>query len=643
MGVPVALPASRKVRALAAYLALATRPLGRTHLCELLWDEPSDPRGELRWCLSKLRGVFDTPGRRRIESSGDLIRLDLNDCYVDAHEVAAATQSGVGLLDSARLRELAALFAGELLDGLQMDGHPHFDTWLIGQRRRFHACRTAILEQLVRSLPAESDEVFGSLEQWVELARLDQRAHEYLLRALTQRGRMREAEVHLAATVRLFQTEGLDATPLRDAWRDIRGRESNRSASVTTGPELLTPESPKPTTRRASIAVMPLVEATSEGGARGGVADGLSHDIITRLAKLRSVAVIARGSVFALSERSVGPEEAGRTLNVDYVASGSVRRPKGRIIVTMELIETHTARIVWAEDFDYKIDDAFLVLDEIGNRIVSSIASEIEAAERNRALLKHPNSLDAWEAYHRGLWHMYRFNGPDNDQAHQFFQMAVRLDPTFARAHAGLSFTHWQNAFLHRTAERTLESDRALACAEQSLLVDDRDPAAHWAMGRALWLRGQQDESLRELDRAIDLSPNFALGHYTLSFVHSQSGDPRAAIRYSDHSRHLSPFDPLLFAMLTSRALAHVRLGELDEAASWSINAIARPNAHNHVRAIAAHCLALAGRHEEARAITAQIHKSQPQYRIDDFLTAFHFAPDLAATFRQCAKTIGLD
>ena len=81
--------------------------------------------------------------------------------------------------------------------------------------------------------------------------------------------------------------------------------------------------------------------------------------------------------------------------------------------------------------FDQKIDDAFLVLDEIGNRIVASIANEIETIERNRAILKPPNSLDAWEAHHRGLWHMYRFNKADNEQARHFFEMAVRLDPTF--------------------------------------------------------------------------------------------------------------------------------------------------------------------------------------------------------------------
>ena len=209
----------------------------------------------------------------------------------------------------------------------------------------------------------------------------------------------------------------------------------------------------------------------------------------------------------------------------------------------VELVETRTARIVWAETFDQKLDDAFIVLDEIGNRIVACVASEIETSERNRAVLQPPNSLDAWEAHHRGLWHMYRFTRQDNDHARHFFEMSVRLDPTFARAHAGLSFTHFQSAF-QGWGPRGPEIDRAFQTAGQSLMVDDRDPAAHWAMGRALWLRGEHGQSFLELEQAVDLSPNFAMGHYTLAFVRSQAGNPDAAVSASDHARHLSPYDP---------------------------------------------------------------------------------------------------
>lgn len=173
------------------------------------------------------------------------------------------------------------------------------------------------------------------------------------------------------------------------------------------------------------------------------ITEGLTHDIITRLAKLRSLFVIARGSVFALAEQGIGPEEAARRLDVDYFTTGMVKRNSDRILVSIQLAEARTARIVWSEEFDLKPDEAFLVLGSIGDMIVASIASEIETAERNRAILKPPNSLNAWEAYHRGLWHMYRFTKADNDLAQGFFRRSSEIDPIFAGAFAGVSFTHW--------------------------------------------------------------------------------------------------------------------------------------------------------------------------------------------------------
>ena len=442
-------------------------------------------------------------------------------------------------------------------------------------------------------------------------------------------GDVRESEEYVAASVPP-ESEGI---PRRE-------REAQTARSLaTTALSGIDRSSVRIEPRRASVAIMPFRDMSHLSSIRGGIGDGFAHDIITRLAKLRSLFVIAQGTVFALHERNVGPEDAGRALNVDYVVSGSLQQRETRLIVEVELAETRSGRIAWTETFDQKLDDAFQVLDEIGDRIVTSIASEIELIERNRAILTPPNSLDAWEAHHRGLWHMYRFNQADNIKAQKFFKTAVGLDPTFARAYAGLSFTHWQSAF-QGWADRRPEIDLAFEAAGQSLMADDRDPAAHWAMGRALWLRGSQDQSLVELTRAVDLSPNFALGHYTLAFVHSQTGDPAAAVHFSDLSRHLSPFDPLLFAMLGARSMALVRLNQFDEAAEWGVKAAARPNAHPHIHAIAAYSLALAGRLDEARTYIAAIHRILPTYRVDDFLTAMQFAPEGAALFRRAAKRI---
>jgi TolB-like protein/Tfp pilus assembly protein PilF len=598
----------------------------------------------LRWCLSKIRGLVDEKGRKRIIADGNTIRLDLSDCIVDALEVTRAPEHGIRKLGVERQQALAARFAGELLEGLEISRSPMFDAWITAERRRFRGIQTVLLENLARALPNEA----AYVDEWLRLSPFDRNAHELLLGALARQGRIAEGEAHLASACKLFEADGLDSAPLHDLWRNTR--EKHAAAAQPGGTQLisaslteihrLAPDA-SAATRRASIAVMPFVDRSSEADKRGGVADALAYDVITRLAKLRSMFVIAQGTTFALRDRAIGPEEAGRMLNVDYVVSGSVRRNGRKFTVSADLIETRTARIVWAEVFDEKVDDALDVLDEIGNRIVASIAHEIEMVERNRAVLKPPNSLDAWEAHHRGLWHMYRFNKTDNERARQFFSQAVELDPTFARAYAGLSFAHFQNAFLG-WKKPAPEIDRAFEAAGKSLMVDDRDPAAHWAMGRAMWLRGGQDQAVNELERAVDLSPNYATAHYTLAFVHAQSGDPHAAISFSDHSRQLSPFDPLLFAMLGSRAISLARLGQYEEASEWAIKAAARPNAHQHIMTIAALSLGLAGRIEDANEYKTRIRQRVPDYALTDFLAAFRFSPDAEALFKQAGKKVGI-
>jgi DNA-binding SARP family transcriptional activator/TolB-like protein/Flp pilus assembly protein TadD len=642
---PVELPKSRKVRALTAYLALSERPLMRSALCELLWDAPSDPRGELRWCLSRIRSIVDETDRSRVRTAGDAVTLDLSDCSVDVLEIGRATKAGLDKLSLPVLCALAQRFGGEFLEGLHLDASPLFSQWLTAERRRLASVHAQLLSEIVHRLPAHSEEFLPWLERWLKADPFERRAHELLLEALVQRGRPREAEEHLAATIRLFELEGLEWLPMREAFRAARANMRPPEIEIQPVP-VKEPAAPEPAdvrpARRASICVMPFLERCADGLARTSLGDGLADDVITRLAKLRMLMVIARGTAFALSDRSIGAEEAARILAVDYLVSGSVQRRDGRMVVKIELAETRQPRVVWADELECAQDDALRGLDEIGHSIVACIAEEVEQAERNRAVLKAPSSLDAWEAYHRGLWHIYRFNSVDNDRAEHFFRLSAQLDPTFARAHAGLSFAHFQNAFLHRLGERERETDRAYAAAGQSLMADDRDPAAHWAMGRALWLRGRETESLAELTTSVDLSPNFALGHYTLGFVQSQSGDPQAAIAAIDQSRRLSPFDPLLFAMLSARALAHARRGEYEAAATWAMKGASRPNAHVHILAIAAQCLALAGRLEEARGYVARVHERAPEYAAADFFHAFRFSGDGRALFERGAQISGL-
>ena len=174
-------------------------------------------------------------------------------------------------------------------------------------------------------------------------------------------------------------------------------------------------------------------------------------------------------------------------------------------------------------------------------------------------------------------------------------------------------------------------------------MADERDPAAHWAMGRALWLRGQPDESISELERSIDLSPNFALGHYNLSFVHSHCRGRPTRPSARPTTRATSARSTRCCSACSARApWRSSACGRFEEAASWAVKAAARPNAFPHIHAIAACCLALAGSLEQARAHVAAVRHTSPRYRLADFFTAFPFDRDGQTLFRRGARLVGL-
>lgn len=640
-GVEVRLPRSRKVRALLGFLALESLPKSRSRLCDLLWEIPNDPRGELRWCLSKLRGVLDQGRRRVLTTPESLIALDLSDCLVDAVAVERLAQNDITSAASEQLAAAIALFGGDLLDGLTVEG-AELMGWLVACRQRYRALHTALVGEMALREAPDSEARLRWLETWLELAPFDHRAHEAMVETLIKTGHPRQAQDHVNRTIRAFEQEGLDWGPVRAAWQSARLEGKNlatveMTSAALSPPLVATPEAGLP--RPGSVLIMPFGHHTP---GLDQLASGLTEELVTRLAKLRVLFVIARGTSYALQARGLDAQEAARLLNVEYVVSGTVRRQGDGLAIHVELAHSQDAGIVWADRADAMGAEPLGFLDATVDRIVAAIAEQIEQAECKRAISKPPSSLDAWESYHRGLWHMYLFTGSDNQTAQQYFQTALALDPSFARAHAGLSFTHFQNVFLNLKADRQYETMQALESATRSVASDDRDPAAHWAMGRALWLRGESAEAVTELERSVELGPSFALGHYTLGFLHSQAGDPQTAIAACDTSRELSPFDPLQFAMLASRALAHIRLGQSEQAAEWAVKAVGRPNAHVHILAIAATSLSLCGRRDPARALVARIRSGLPGYDIEAFLRSFRFPPEAERLFRRAAKPIGL-
>jgi DNA-binding SARP family transcriptional activator/TolB-like protein len=636
-GAEVSLPPSRKVRALLAYLAMAPRPITRERLCELFWDVAADPKSELRWCLSKLRPLVDGPTTTRLIADREQARIDTNSLDIDAISVARSAQKTLTSGSPRDLQSLRALFRGDFLEDLSVERAPSFENWLAGQRHRFGQLHQQLLERLSAILPPESDDRIEVLRDLIEVAPFDEAAHIELIRTLRCRALCAEAEHQIDASITRFQSEGIDPISLKSALAAAQ-RSVSKPARMTFA-DIARPDAPSGQEavrrRRPTILVLPFTAATPEDVAD---ADGVTSDIIFGVAKLRSVSVIARGTAFSLRSRS--PPAAAALVNAQYVAAGHLRRHGKRYFVAVELIEPNSSRIFWADEFCCNANDSFSAPAPLAARIVAGLDAEIHVIERNRALLTPPASLDAWQAYHRGLAHMYRFTSGNNREAQQFFTRAIALDPTFSRSYAGLSFTHFQNAFLLQAHEREREIALAFETAGQGLEADPSDPAAHWAMGRALWLRREHDGAVGALDQSIRLSPNYALAHYALAFVHCQTGNPARAIEAADIAAHLSPLDPMLFAINGTRTFASLRLGRVEEAAEFAARVGQQPNAHVHAHAIAALTLATAGRMEEAHAERGRISALRPDYNFKQFQDAFHLLDDLKDIYQRAAKLV---
>jgi TolB-like protein len=373
---------------------------------------------------------------------------------------------------------------------------------------------------------------------------------------------------------------------------------------------------------RPSIAVLPF-RSTGVVGSWSAIADGLPHELITELARLRWLFVVARGSSFRLRADDPDPREIGRLLGVRYYLSGTVEVTGHQLVITTELVDTRGGDVVWGERYTGDVDDIHAMRDEIRASVLAALEIQIPLHEASGARLTAPDNLDAWSAYHLGLQHIYRFNRRDNALAAEFFSRAVDKDPAFARAHAGLSFVHFQTAFLRQADDFADAIRRARDYAQRGVDLDPLDPFVNFTMGRTYWLEGDLDRSLAWLERATSLSPNYAQGIYARAWTEIMAGDADSGRQHVDLAMQLSPLDPLYYAMLASRGLAHIAAGDDQVGAEWAERGARAPGAHTLIAMIAAAAQALAGHDEHARHWAADVRNRNPTLTRDDFFSAF--------------------
>lgn len=374
---------------------------------------------------------------------------------------------------------------------------------------------------------------------------------------------------------------------------------------------------------RPSIAILPFRHVGASAQALL-IAEALPSDLIAALSRLHWLLVIARNSSFRFSTPDTTPDEVRKALHVQYCLAGVVEISGSMMSISVELSDTSDPGIVWSERFRGRIDAVHEIREQIVVAVTSAVEVRIPINEAQRALLTSPDSLDAWAAYHLGLRHMYRFNKSDNAIATGLFTRAITMEPAFARAYAGLSFTHFQNAFL-RYVDTPDSAHLAQRYAAECLERDPLDPFGHLTMGRARWLEDDLEGSLPWLQQATALNPNYAQARYATGWAEALLGNVDVSRRDIAAALVLSPLDPLVYGMLGVQALSHLTVNETAEAAKYAERAARSPGAHPLIEMIAAAAHGLNDDEPRAKAWAASVRSRAGYLNKTDFRRAFPF------------------
>jgi adenylate cyclase len=362
---------------------------------------------------------------------------------------------------------------------------------------------------------------------------------------------------------------------------------------------------------RRAIAVLPFANFSGDPE-QEFFADGITEDIISRLAGWRAFPVIARNSTFTYKGQTVDVVKVGRELGVRYVLEGSVRKSGHRVRVTAQLIQADTGHHIMAERYDRDLTDLFELQDEIVSTIAGAIQPELLKFERDRIADRPQQNEDAYEYYQHGMFHHYRQNKQDNSEAQAYFRRALAIDEQYPQAMAALSIAVCNTAYLGWAENAEQNYREADELAQRAVALDPRYPNAHFALGLVCMWTKRPDRAMAAFEEAIKLNPSFAAAHVLLGQMHLYRGDPEEAISLAEKGIRLSPTDPRLYIWLPALAGAHYQLRNYEAAIepgrrSWTLNR----NWPGGLRYVVAG-LAQLERFEEASDALAELRKLNP-------------------------------
>jgi tetratricopeptide (TPR) repeat protein len=343
-------------------------------------------------------------------------------------------------------------------------------------------------------------------------------------------------------------------------------------------------------------------------------------------------------------DRAVSIVGVGRETGADYVVEGSVRRFGDRVRVNVELIDAHSGHCKWTESYDRESKDIFDVQDDIAQTIAARIEPEIGIEERRRIVsVSGSRDLRAWECYHLGISHFFKFTGPDNLKAQEFLQKARELDPAFGEAHAWWAYAIVLGTVYWNTEQSPVLLDRALAATTRALELDDQNAVFYALKARVQLARGEYESAIEGNKIAVELNPSFAAAHCGFADSLTYLGRYDEAIERFEKAIALSTNDPQRWAFFTYGALALILKKDFERAIQWTERASEIPNRQYWTLAHKAVALALLGRAAEAKRALDGAMAEQPEFSLTFVRKKMYFLkrPEQIALYLEGLKRAG--
>ncbi|MCK1385145.1 winged helix-turn-helix domain-containing protein [Bradyrhizobium sp. 21] len=391
---------------------------------------------------------------------------------------------------------------------------------------------------------------------------------------------------------------------------------------------------------RPSIAVLPFANLSGDTE-QDYFADGMVDDIITGLARINWLFVIARNSTFTYKGRAVDVKKVGRELGVRYVLEGSVRKIGTTVRITGQLIDASTGTHVWADRYDRRFADIFALQDEVTMSVVGAIAPSLRRAEINRVKRKRPDSLDAYDLVLRAQ--------PDVDsgmpehvtRALVLLERSIALEPDYALAHGNAAMCH--HCLFLRAGLQEINRAASIRHARSAIAHGQDDALALTLAGFSIGMDGHDRyAAFTALEAAVVISPSSALTYILGSVMLGWGGDADRAIEWSEQGMRLSPFDSWAFAAFDAQALGHFHRGRYEEACRAAYRSVQANPRHSITYVQLAAALAKLGRLQEARAAAARVIELHPTFRYSRQFSGVNCAPALASSLGDALCAAGL-